>query len=48
MNPCVLCSKKGHCPERCKPKADFIRHMRRINRVLRTYERLKQAGEEQR
>ena len=35
MNPCVRCAKKGDCPEYCKPKADFIRHMKKINRKVR-------------
>ena len=35
MHPCVRCAKKGNCPERCKPKADYIRHMKRLNRQIR-------------
>lgn len=35
MNPCSGCSKKGQCPKRCKPKADFTRHMKRLNRSVR-------------
>jgi len=39
MNPCVRCKKKGQCPNVCKPKEDYIRHMKRINRILRRNER---------
>ncbi len=39
MNPCVQCAKKNNCPEKCKPKADFIRHMKRINRAIRKGQR---------
>ena len=35
MHPCVRCAKKGNCPDRCKPKADYIRHMKRLNRKIR-------------
>lgn len=35
MHPCVRCAKRGECPERCKPKADYIRHMKRLNRQIR-------------
>ena len=35
MNPCMRCGKKGQCPKRCKPKADHIRHMKKINRMIR-------------
>ena len=38
MNPCVLCRNKGNCPKHCKPKADYIRHMNRLNRKLRKRE----------
>ena len=44
MNPCVGCKKKGQCPNVCKPKADFVRHMKRINRILRRNERQKQVA----
>ena len=45
MHPCVQCSKKGNCPERCKPKADYIRHMKRMNRLISRNDR---KGDEQR
>lgn len=35
MNPCVGCKRKTECPKRCKPKADYIRHMRKLNRKVR-------------
>ena len=35
MNPCVGCKKKGQCPDVCKPKADFVRHLKRLNRAMR-------------
>ena len=35
MNPCAGCGKKGQCPKRCKPKADWVRHMKRLNRMVR-------------
>ena len=35
MGPCVRCAKKGNCPERCKPKADYIRHMQKLNRKVK-------------
>ena len=35
MNPCAGCGRKGNCPNKCKPKADFIRHMKRLNRKMR-------------
>ena len=28
-NPCKGCGKKGHCPEPCFPKNDYIRAMRK-------------------
>ena len=34
MNPCVMC-KKPYCPLKCKPKADYIRHMKKLNRKIR-------------
>jgi hypothetical protein len=42
VNPCVGCKRKGDCPKKCKPKADYARHMKRINRKMRMF-----AGEEQ-
>lgn len=39
MNPCAVCKQKGNCPERCKPKADYIRHMKKLNRRVRQNKR---------
>lgn len=44
MNPCAGCKHKGNCPEKCKPKQDYIRHIRRLNRKLRKNERLRAGG----
>lgn len=41
MNPCLKCKKKGSCPNVCKPKADFVRHLQKLNRKLRRDERTK-------
>ena len=38
MHPCVRCAKKGNCPARCKPKADYIRHIKRMNRIIKRKE----------
>ena len=35
MNPCVGCKRKGNCPEKCYPKADYERHMAKLNRKIR-------------
>lgn len=35
MHPCAECRKKSNCPEKCKPKADYIRHMKKLNRRIR-------------
>lgn len=29
MNPCNNCKKHGKCPQKCYPKIDYIRHMRK-------------------
>ena len=46
MNPCAMCKRKGYCPEKCKPKADHIRHMKRLNRKIRQNMRTKRPAEE--
>ena len=38
MHPCVRCAKKGTCPARCKPKADYTRHIKKLNRIIKRKE----------
>ena len=35
MNPCIDCRRRGNCPAGCKPRADYIRHMKKINRIYK-------------
>ena len=30
--PCDKCKKKPNCPERCYPKLDYLRHLRKKRR----------------
>lgn len=30
--PCDKCKKKPNCPDRCYPKMDYLRHLRKVPR----------------
>jgi len=32
MSPCENCKRKPNCPERCRPKEDWNRHVRKTLR----------------